>query len=289
MALLTYLKNIYQIRFHREENKQTLNFLNKSDDKKVRKFNKKYQHYRKSIVGISTLRNGTQQRVITEKTTMLDDLKLFQHESCNEIRNCLSSYMYENSLLLFLYYCIDIMEEYKFNMQPSVNLASEDSSRPNGNFDENSSYKIFSNISLLDHTRNVVVEFIEYYKESRTLLSERELAVLALSCLFHDFGKSKVLAKSFDFNVTNMTNGKYSHEIYSADIVMLLAESFDHGGLLRNSYFKHDFERVQDIVLYHHSKITDTRRPDDFLIDVLKEIDARARRKELYLAGEGLL
>lgn len=230
---------------------------------------------------METMRSNFEYEKRKRNATLLADIVDYKLESSNKLFTGLFKYMMNNSeyekLLISI---IELIDTFNFDTQPSVNLKGKDKSMPNGGFQEGNQYQKLSTVTLMQHTANVVAEFIRYSESSKTIKSDTEWRTLAFACLFHDFGKSIALCKLYGLYKEEMEIGEYKHEKLSVKLIEVILGFFNNGSMLKHDVYKSDIVDICSIVAGHHSKkySADSAHP---LTKALKTIDANARQYEM--------
>ena len=194
------------------------------------------------------------------------------------IQDIIIYYMNDKVFESFVIFTIGKMLEYDFNQQASVNIFNKNDGRPIEVKNEKlTSYEIFAQVNLSEHTHNVIIEFKKFMDNKDFILSEEDARILVLSCLFHDFGKCIKMAKSYNLYAEGMTSKKYKHENISSQLIEQFALSCPYSTLLLVGDRRTQIEKLKLIVSQHHAVSFTVRDP---LVKYLKQIDAAARSIE---------
>ncbi len=206
-----------------------------------------------------------------------DTHNLDSFESSN-VRDILIDYMNDDVFKSFAVFAIDKMLEYNFDEQASVNIFNKNDGRPIKVKNEKlTSYEIFAKVSLLEHTSNVITEYKNFMNNKDFVLSEEDSRILALSCLFHDFGKCIKLAKAYNLYNENMTSKRYKHEHISSQLIGKFIISFQDNILIIDKKRNTQIEKLKLVVSQHHAVSFTVIDP---LTKYLKQIDTTARAIE---------
>lgn len=177
------------------------------------------------------------------------------------------------------------IEQYEFTGQPSLNRISNKESTIYLNIDTEKKLDCFEEINLSQHLLNTMKTYIEDFKDQMDDFCYPRFEVL-LSCLLHDFGKSKILQKSFDMlGVENLRH----EEVSGLYIDRLLKEIddryiFDIGK--RDDEYElgvTQFKRIKKAVEEHHKDYVEKGS----LSDLLRMIDYKTRSKEFEEYNKG--
>lgn len=170
------------------------------------------------------------------------------------------------------------IENNKFELQPSMNRVGREDQIDNLSLENQRKLDCYENISLLKHLLNTMETYIEEYKDKLEKFSFPIFDVL-LSCLLHDFGKSKKLIKSLE----HIDIDYMRHEIISGVYIDNLQNRIEgeyifHKGE-RDDEFQLSvtvFERVKKAVIEHHKDSV----VKGSLSDLIKIIDHKTRERE---------
>lgn len=132
----------------------------------------------------------------------------------------------------------------------------------------NNRYKLLTSIDLYSHTINVIVETIKLAG-----LPQETKNIAVLISLLHDFGKSKELQTTYQFEKIESSKHHYVSANYAKQ--KLQNERFSHKS--KNEITKELIELVEKTLRSHHEK---TKEPNLFL-DLLVKADFNARENEL--------
>lgn len=183
----------------------------------------------------------------------------------------------------FLGAALSDMERHDFCDSPSVNrrnaLDGSHIKLRTAKSDE-TKFAIFESIDLQTHTWNVCRSIEPYLKKSNTLLTERNLRLVTLGCLLHDYGKSIPLLKAMRLvDGEDLDFKRYDHANYGRIYISRLAEaSFEETW---RSY-EQDLNDLAMMVHEHHGN--GVRNLSVPISATLKAIDQWAREGE-YLDG----
>lgn len=261
--------------------------LERKDQSEAQKLLSENRNFIAAMGGINIIRATGEKYRHRQNAVLMEEIIEFKYNSSNIIRNAFMDYLKDDSLEDFFIYAVEIMEEFDFDMQPSVNSSAMDSTRPNGRYKEKNTYEIFSKVNLLDHTAHVMVAFGEYMDNLKHPMHEVDKMIIGFACLFHDFGKSLKLATELGLYVEGMEIGRYRHEELSFKILQIMLEQYEDGKILKNVIFKLRFEIVGNLVYNHHNSIFDLEEKDE-KVEIVQFIDITARQQELENAKKAI-
>lgn len=182
------------------------------------------------------------------------------------------------------------MERHSFCDSPSVNrrnaLDGSHIKLQNTKSDE-VKFAILANVDLQAHTWNVCRSIEPYLNKNNTQLTDRDLRLLTLGCLLHDYGKSIPLLKALKLvDGDDLDFKRYDHASYGRIYISRLIEvSFSE---VWRSY-EQDLNDLAMMVHEHHGNGAGNLSVP--ISAVLKAIDQRAREEEYqdgYMWYEGV-
>lgn len=170
------------------------------------------------------------------------------------------------------------IEYSRFDLQPSMNRLSSPEKSIIFNDGIEKRLDCYESISLSQHLLNTMKTYIENFSDQIDIFYYPKFEVL-LSCLLHDFGKSKKLQSKI--NVIGVENLR--HEEVSGLYIDYLIKNID-GKYIFNKGARDDefylsisqFEKVKKAVIEHHKPLV----AKGSLSELLKLIDYKTREKE---------
>lgn len=170
------------------------------------------------------------------------------------------------------------MEYLRFDLQPSMNRLSNPEYSYIFKDGIEKRLDCYESISLPQHLLNTMRTYIENFSDQIDIFHYPKFEVL-LSCLLHDFGKSKKLQARLE--IPNMNELK--HEEISGHYIDDLVKRID-GKYIFNKGARDDefylsisqFEKVKKAVIEHHKPLV----AKGSLSELLKLIDYKTREKE---------
>lgn len=174
------------------------------------------------------------------------------------------------------------MEKYEFSKQPSMNRFQQQNTYLFASDKIEERLNCYEKIDLSRHTLNLIETYFRFFYNSRAFMYLPTINIL-MSCLLHDFGKSKELAKN-DFGSGDIkTLSIIKHEIISGHYILNLISRIRKDYIAFKDKLDDDYETgreqliaIKDAVVAHHEKDCE----EGSLTDALKTIDAQARAIE---------
>ena len=256
--------------------------LEEEDKSKVYEFiSGEFFQYNMSLVAIDMINAGIRRKQKNQKLYERSSVKMeYRTSAARMMYDIVFQHVADAHLFNLAANALVIMEDEFFDEQPSVNLKK-------GRLDNltivttKTSYEEFSKINLLEHTKNLLVVFDEFTKSGANTLNDKNNEILLLSCIFHDFGKSILLAKKLGIYEKGMEDGFYKHNYVSEEMVQMIAESVDKTIFTKNKEHSYQLGRIKNIVFHHHKDRDSVRFDDkDDLVPFLIKTDKKARERE---------
>ncbi|WP_418181398.1 hypothetical protein ACNSOL_11905 (plasmid) [Aliarcobacter lanthieri] len=239
------------------------------------------QAYNSSII-LNHLRGEVRKYKVLQKGKLLSKGHIYLDQSINEISDIIYEYAPNTKYWkIAIRRILKDMDDCNFKEQPSMNRVHNDYL----NFfkDEiEDKLNCYESINLSRHTLNLLKVYQYYFKGDITYINHSSFEII-MSCLLHDFGKSKKLQQ----NICKSDDYTVKHQIVSGWYIYRIIEELKKEYIFQVGDKDEDFIfgqeellKIRIAVINHHNDVD-----KGSLAEVLKLIDHKTREMEYLEYG----